>query len=126
MSKQVIQTNKAPQPIGPYNQAILVNGFLYISGQIALDVDSGELLNSNITEETHQVMKNVEAILTEAGLQFNNVIKISIFLRDIGRFGSVNDAYGQYFPEEKPTRETVEVSGLPKGANIEISCIAAV
>jgi 2-iminobutanoate/2-iminopropanoate deaminase len=124
MSKQIIQTKEAPAPIGPYNQAILAGNTLYVSGQIALDAQSGELINENITEETHQVMKNMEAILSEAGLHFSDVVKCSIFVKDMGNFATINEAYGIYFKENAPARETVEVARLPKDVNVEISCIA--
>jgi len=124
MSKQIIQTKEAPAPIGPYNQAILAGDTLYVSGQIALDAQSGELINENITEETHQVMKNMEAILSEAGMGFSNVVKCSIFVKDMGNFATINEAYGRYFKENPPARETVEVARLPKDVNVEISCIA--
>lgn len=126
MEKKVIQTQEAPAPIGPYSQAILANGILYVSGQIALDAASGELINDNITEETHQVMKNLEAILRAAGTGFGNVVKCSIFIADMQQFATINEAYGQYFKENAPARETVEVSCLPKNVNVEISCIAIV
>ncbi|WNB18054.1 RidA family protein [Marivirga arenosa] len=124
MSKQIIQTKEAPAPIGPYNQAILAGNTLYVSGQIALDAQSGELINENITEETHQVMKNLEAILSEAGLGFSDVVKCSIFVKDMGNFATINEAYGMYFKQDPPARETVEVARLPKDVNVEISCIA--
>jgi 2-iminobutanoate/2-iminopropanoate deaminase len=124
MSKQIIQTKEAPAPIGPYNQAILAGNTLYVSGQIALDAQTGELINENITEETHQVMKNLEAILSEAGLGFSDVVKCSIFVKDMGNFATINEAYGLYFKENPPARETVEVARLPKDVNVEISCIA--
>jgi 2-iminobutanoate/2-iminopropanoate deaminase len=124
MSKQIIQTKEAPAPIGPYNQAILAGNTLYVSGQIALDAQSGELINENITEETHQVMKNLEAILSEAGLGFSDVVKCSIFVKDMGNFATINEAYGMYFKQNAPARETVEVARLPKDVNVEISCIA--
>ncbi|RUA33059.1 MAG: RidA family protein [Bacteroidetes bacterium] len=124
MSKQIIQTKEAPAPIGPYNQAILAGNTLYVSGQIALDAQSGELINENITEETHQVMKNLEAILAEAGFGFSDVVKCSIFVKDMGNFTTINEAYGMYFKENPPARETVEVARLPKDVNVEISCIA--
>ncbi len=125
MAKEVIQTNEAPAPIGPYSQAIKAGNMLYVSGQIALDAGSGELINDNITEETHQVMKNLEAILREAGSSFAQVVKCSIFVKSMGDFATVNEAYGQYFKEAPPARETVEVRDLPRHVNVEISCIAA-
>jgi len=124
MSKQIIFTSEAPSPIGPYSQAVLAGNTLYVSGQIALDSDTGELINENITEETHAVMKNLEAILRATGFSFTDVVKCTIFIRDMGQFGTINDAYGQYFKSNPPARETVEVSKLPKNVNVEISCIA--
>jgi 2-iminobutanoate/2-iminopropanoate deaminase len=124
MSNQIIFTPEAPAPIGPYSQAVLAGSTLYISGQIALDPDTGELINENITEETHAVMKNLEAVLRIAGFGFQDVVKCTIFIRDMGQFATINEAYGQYFKTNPPARETVEVSRLPKDVNVEISCIA--
>ncbi|MBK6265468.1 RidA family protein [Marivirga sp. S37H4] len=124
MEKTIIQTKEAPAPIGPYNQAVLAGETLYVSGQIALDAHSGEMINENITEETHQVMKNMEAILAAADLGFSDVVKCSIFVKNMGDFATINEAYGQYFKSNPPARETVEVSRLPKDVNVEISCIA--
>src|SRR5690606_7599641 len=124
MSNQIIFTPEAPAAIGPYSQAVLAGNTLYISGQIALDPESGELINENITEETHAVMKNMEAILRQAGFNFSDVVKCTIFIRDMGQFGTINDAYGQYFKSNPPARETVEVSKLPKDVNVEVSAIA--
>ncbi|WP_339923009.1 RidA family protein [uncultured Cyclobacterium sp.] len=124
MAKEIINSLEAPAPIGPYSQAVKANGMLFVSGQIALDADSGELLTSNITEETHAVMKNLEAILRASGLTFSNVVKCSIFVKNMGDFATINEAYGQYFKENPPARETVEVSRLPKDVAVEISCIA--
>lgn len=124
MSKKIIQSSEAPAPIGPYSQAVQAGDTLYVSGQIPLDAASGELINANITEETHQVMKNLEAILRAADTSFSQVVKCTIFIRDMAQFGTINEAYGQYFKENPPARETVEVSRLPKDVNVEISCIA--
>ena len=124
MSKTVIYTSKAPEPIGPYSQAILSNGTLYVSGQIAINPNSGELVTGNVSLETHQVMKNLQAILIAADLTFDDVVKCSIFLRNMEDFAIINDAFGMYFSDEPPARETVEVSRLPKNVNVEISCIA--
>ena len=124
MSRTVIHTSKAPEPIGPYSQAILSNGTLYVSGQIAINPNTGELVTGNVSLETHQVMKNLQAILTAAGLTFDEVVKCSIFIRNMEDFAIINDAYGMYFNDEPPVRETVEVSRLPKNVNVEISCIA--
>jgi 2-iminobutanoate/2-iminopropanoate deaminase len=124
MSKEIVNSPDAPAPIGPYSQAVKANGMLFVSGQIALDTDSGELLNANITEETHAVMKNLDAILSAAGLTFSNVVKCSIFVKNMADFSTINEAYGQYFKTNPPARETVEVSRLPKDVQVEISCIA--
>lgn len=124
MSKTVVNNDQAPAPIGPYSQAIKAGNTLYVSGQIPFDQLTGEMINENITEETHQVMKNIEAILSAAGMSFSNVVKCSIFLKDLGQFTTVNDAYAMYFKLEPPARECVEVARLPKDVNVEISCIA--
>ncbi len=124
MMKKIIQTKNAPSPIGPYNQAVLAGGMLYLSGQIALDPSSGNLVLESIETETHQVMKNIEAILIEAGLNFSHVVKTSIFLLDMNNFAKVNEVYGAYFTSDYPARETVQVSCLPKNVNVEISMIA--
>jgi 2-iminobutanoate/2-iminopropanoate deaminase len=124
MSKEIIFSKEAPAPIGPYSQAVKVGNALYVSGQIALDADTGELINENITEETHAVMKNLEAVLRAAGFTFSDVVKCTIFIKDMGQFATINEAYGQYFKLNPPARETVEVSKLPKNVNVEISCIA--
>ncbi|WP_131538486.1 RidA family protein [Pedobacter nototheniae] len=122
--KQIIKTSNAPAPIGPYNQAVMAGNFLFVSGQIAINPESGELNLVNIEEETHQVMRNLKAVLLEAGLDFENVVKTTIFLSDMGTFAQVNDVYGQYFTDNFPARETVQVSVLPKNVNVEISVIA--
>lgn len=122
--KQIITSTKAPAPIGPYNQAVLVNGTLYVSGQIALDAVTGELVGGGVEGETAQVMKNLGFILEEAGYSFADVVKCSIFIKDMNDFGKINAVYGEYFTENAPTRETVEVARLPKDVQVEISCIA--
>jgi len=124
MKKQIINTKNAPAPIGPYNQSVKVGEMLFVSGQIALDPQSGELNMDNLNMETHQVMKNLEAILTEAGSSFDQVVKSSIFLSEMGSFGEINEIYGSYFSGDFPARETVEVAQLPKSVNVEISVIA--
>ncbi|MEN9685302.1 MAG: hypothetical protein RLZZ28_1088 [Bacteroidota bacterium] len=126
MSKQVIKTEKAPSPIGPYNQAIKANGMVYLSGQVAFVVETGELELSSIPAETHQVMKNLKAVLEEARLTFAHVVKTTIFLSDMALFAQVNEVYGTYFSGDYPARETVAVKGLPRGVNVEISMIAVV
>lgn len=122
--KQIINTPNAPAPIGPYNQAVLVNGFLYVSGQIALEPQSSELKIGDIETETHQVMQNLKAVLEAAGMNLSDVVKTSIFLSDMNNFRKVNEVYGSYFTIDFPARETVQVSRLPKDVNVEISVIA--
>ncbi|SDS56690.1 2-iminobutanoate/2-iminopropanoate deaminase [Gillisia sp. Hel1_33_143] len=123
--KKIINTSNAPAPIGPYNQAVLSGNMLYTSGQIALDPNTGELKLGNIKEETALVMENLKAILTEAGMTFDNVIKTSIFISDMNNFAQINEVYANYFnAETAPARETVEVANLPKFVNVEISAIA--
>lgn len=124
MSKQIIQTSKAPAPIGPYNQAVKANGFLFISGQVAFVAATGELIQSGVKDEARQVMLNLEAILKEAHLTFEHVVKTSIFLSDMSLFAEVNEVYGSFFSGDYPARETVAVKGLPRGVNVEISMIA--
>ncbi|WP_373071999.1 RidA family protein [Zeaxanthinibacter enoshimensis] len=125
MEKKIIHTKNAPAPIGPYNQAILIKDTLYVSGQIALDPTNMNLVQGNIQQETTQVMENLKAILTEAGMTFENVVKSTIFIKDMHQFAEINAAYGAYFtPALAPARETVEVSRLPKFVNVEISVIA--
>jgi len=123
--KKVIKTQKAPAPIGPYNQAISVNNLLFVSGQIAINPESGNLIQDNLVEETTMVMKNLNAILNEAGVTFKNVVKTTIFLKDMSFFKTVNEVYGSFFEGDFPARETVAVAGLPLGVNVEISVIAS-
>ena len=123
--KQIINTPNAPAPIGPYNQAVLADNTLYISGQIPMDPATGELISGDIQKETRQCMENLRAILEEAGMGFERVVKASIFVKDMNQFAHINEAYGQYFnAESAPARETVEVANLPKFVNVEISMIA--
>ena len=124
MSKQIIQTNKVPAPIGPYSPAVIANGFLFASGQIAFDPATGELVLSSIEEETKQVMENIKAILDEAHIDFSHIVKTSIFLSDMGLFAAVNQVYGSYFTADFPARETVAVKTLPRSVNVEISITA--
>jgi 2-iminobutanoate/2-iminopropanoate deaminase len=126
MSKQIINTASAPAPIGPYSQSVKAGGFLFISGQIAINPATGNVEANSIEEETHQAMKNIEAILTEAGLDFSAVVKTTIFLTDMALFGAVNEVYAGYLSGNYPARETVAVKGLPKGVNVEISMTAVV
>ena len=125
MAKEIINTSNAPAPIGPYNQAILCGDFLYISGQVALKPGTNELADKDIIEETHQVMRNLKAILSEANMSFSNVVKTTIYLSDMELFSQVNEIYSKYFDADFPARETVAVKGLPKNVNVEISMIAA-
>lgn len=131
LKKQIINTQSAPAPIGPYNQAIMVDNtegsgqiMLFISGQVCIDPSSGELKNKDLQEETHQVMHNLRAILQQAGMDFSNVVKTTIFLTDMNRFSEMNEVYGKYFDDNFPARETVQVSALPKFVNVEIGMIA--
>jgi len=126
MSKEIINSNQAPEPIGPYSQGVKAGNMLFVSGQIAINRVSGVMVTSSIPNETNQVMANLEAILKEAGTNFDNVVKCTIFLKDMNTFPVVNEVYGKYFSSNPPARETVEVSRLPKDVNVEISCIAVI
>ena len=123
--KTIINTSSAPSPVGPYNQSILAGNTLYVSGQIAIDQQSGELILDDIEAETHQVMKNLGYILSEAGMDYNSIVKCSVFVKDMGMYARINAVYAQYFDESTaPARELVEVANLPKYVNVEVSCIA--
>jgi 2-iminobutanoate/2-iminopropanoate deaminase len=125
--KKIIKTSGAPDPVGPYNQAILVDHILFISGQIAIDPASGQLINTDIEAETHRVMKNLQAILTEAGASFADVVKCSVFVKDMRLYSRINEIYASYFDDATaPARELVEVSNLPKFVNVEISAVACI
>jgi 2-iminobutanoate/2-iminopropanoate deaminase len=126
MSKEIIQSSKVPAPIGPYSQAVIANGFLFASGQVAFDPATGELVLTDIQAETRQVMENIKAILEEAKLSFANVVKTSIFLSDMQLFAQVNEVYGSYFTANFPARETVAVKTLPRNVNIEVSITAVI
>ena len=125
MSKSVVYSEQAPEPIGPYSQAVQAGSFLFISGQVAIDPATGNVDAKDINEETFQVMKNLTAILHEAQMDFNNVIKTTIFLSDMSHFATVNEIYSGFFTGDYPARETVAVKGLPKNVNVEISMIAS-
>lgn len=125
MEKKIIQTSGAPAPIGPYSQAVQAGSLLFLSGQVAINPATGAIEATDITEETHQVMHNLKAVLAEAGTDFNAVVKTTIFLSDMAHFAEVNEVYGKYFSGHFPARETVAVKGLPKNVNVEISMIAA-
>lgn len=122
--KKVIYTSAAPEPIGPYSQAIIAGGFLFASGQVAINPENGEISQGAISEETHQVMRNIKAVLLESDYEFEDIVKTTIFLSDMSLFAEVNEVYGSYFTEHFPARETVAVKGLPKGVNVEISITA--
>ena len=124
MSKTIVYSPGAPEPIGPYSQAVMIGNMLFISGQIAIQKPSGNLITGSIEEETRQVMHNLSEILTAAGMNFSHVVKSTIFLKDMNNFPQVNALYGEHFQTNPPARETVEVSRLPKDVNVEISCIA--
>ncbi|NNC94462.1 MAG: RidA family protein [Chitinophagales bacterium] len=124
MSKEIIYTDKAPKPIGPYSQAILINGTLYASGQIAIDAATDSMVNGSIEKESNQVLRNLGYVLEAANMSFENVVKASVFLKSMDDFNSMNKVYNSVFENIKPARETVEVSRLPKNVNVEISLIA--
>jgi 2-iminobutanoate/2-iminopropanoate deaminase len=124
MTKEVIYSPNAPEPIGPYSQAVKAGNMLFVSGQIAINKSSGEMITATIAEETEQVMKNLSEILLAANMDFSQVVKCTIFLKDMNNFPKVNEVYGKRFSSLPPARETVEVSRLPKDVNVEISCIA--
>ncbi len=126
MSKEIIQSNKVPAPIGPYSQAVIANGFLFASGQIAFNPANGELVLTDIQSETRQVMENIKAILEEAKLSFAHIVKTTIFLSDMQLFAQVNEVYGSYFASQFPARETVAVKTLPRNVNIEVSITAII
>lgn len=123
--KKIISTSKAPAPIGPYSQAVLAGNTLYVSGQIALDMATNKLIKGSIKDETRYIMEHIKVILEEAGMGFDNVVKTTIFLKDLNNFVQVNEAYGSFFTKDFPARATIEASRLPKDANVEI-CMEAV
>lgn len=125
MSKQIINTKKAPAPIGPYSHSVKAGGLLFVSGQIPMDVE-GNIVKGNIAEATRTCMQNIGAILNEANMTFDHIVKTTIFLTDMSLFSEVNEVYGSYFTGDYPARETVAVKGLPKGVDVEISVIASV
>ena len=126
MKKQVIKTEKAPKAIGPYSQAIQAGNFLFLSGQIPLDPKTGELVKGDIQQQTQQVLENINGVLESQRLGMEDVVKVTIFLKDIGNFNQVNEVYALYFPSSPPARSTVEVAKLPKDADIEIEAVAFV
>ena len=124
MDKKIIESNQAPAPLGPYSQAVLAGNTLYCSGQVGIDPATGKLNDHDLETETTQVMQNLKAVLTEAGFGFKDVVKCSIFLKDMNDFAMVNQIYGGYFTDDSPARETVQVAGLPLDVNVEISLVA--
>jgi len=125
MDKHIINTSKAPSPVGPYNQSVKSGNTLYMSGQIAIDQSTGNMVTENIEDETHQVMKNIGFVLAEAGMNYENIVKCSVFVADMHMYSRINAVYAEYFDEATaPARELVEVANLPKFVNVEISCIA--
>jgi 2-iminobutanoate/2-iminopropanoate deaminase len=126
MKKKVIQTEKAPKAIGPYSQAIQVGNFLFLSGQIPLDPKTGELVKGDIRQQTQQVLENIKGVLESQKLGMEDMVKVTIFLKDIGNFNQVNEVYATYFPSSPPARSTVEVAKLPRDADIEIEAIAVI
>lgn len=124
MEKKIITSMDAPAPIGPYSHAILVNGTLYVSGQVPKDAKTGEMVTGDIKAETRKVMENVGAILREAGMDYTNIVKTTIFCTDLNNFASINEVYGSFFTADFPARETVQVSKLPLNSNVEISVVA--
>lgn len=126
MSKTVISTTAAPQAVGPYSQAIAANGFIFCSGQVAFEPSTMELVKGSITDETTRCVKNLEIILKEAGSDLSKVVKTTIYVTNIDDFAEVNEAYGSFFPSDPPARATVGIAALPKGARVEIDCIATI
>lgn len=124
--KKIIHSTNAPEPIGPYSQAVLSGNTLYCSGQIALDAKTGALVTDSITVETEKVMQNIRAVLAAANMDFSNVLKCSIFIKDMNQFTEINTVYAKYFEKNPPARETVQVARLPKDVNVEISCVACI
>jgi len=123
--RDIVLTDKGPKPIGPYSQAIRANGFLYVSGQVALDPKTGELLGSDVAQQTQRTLENVKGILEAAGSNLHHVVKTTVFLKDMNDFAAMNETYAKYFPSAPPARSTVQVARLPKDALVEIEVIAA-
>lgn len=126
MSKKIVSTPEAPAAVGAYSQAVVANGFVYCSGQVPLDPESGELVGGSVADQTRRCLENLSAVLRAAGASLDDVVKVTAFLLDMGDFPEFNEAYGEFFGDEPPARATVAVAGLPKGAQVEIECIAAV
>ncbi len=126
MQKNIISTTKAPQAIGPYSQAVRFDNLLFVSGQIPIEPESGEILKGNIKEQTKQILENLNCVLTEGGSSLNNVLRTTIFLTNLDDYAAVNETYAQFFDESQPARSTVQVSRLPMGVQIEIDAIAGI
>ena len=124
--KEIIQTEHAPQAIGPYSQAVIYNGIAYLSGQIPLDPATGQVVEGGIAEQTERVMRNLSAVLEASGSSFKQVLKTTVFLADMAEFPRMNEIYAMYFPQDPPARATVQAAGLPRGVRVEIECVAAV
>jgi len=124
VSKKIVFTEKAPKPIGPYSQGVVVNGWLFISGQIPIDPSTGEIVRGSFKEQVVRVLENIKAIVEAAGGTLRNIVKVTVYLRDISRFSEFNEVYSKYFSEEPPARVVVEVSNLPKGVDLEVEAIA--
>jgi 2-iminobutanoate/2-iminopropanoate deaminase len=124
MAKTVISASDAPEAIGPYSQAVGSGGFIFCSGQVGLDPASGELISTDVSEQTRQAMRNLEAVLSSAGAGFPDVVKVTAYLTDLGDFTTFNEVYGEFFEDEPPARATVGVAALPKGAKVEVECVA--
>ncbi len=122
--KKIIHTSKAPEPIGPYNQAVVAGNMLFVSGQVPVNPSTGKIDSKDIQHQAKQVLENVKAVVEQAGLEMENIVKASIFITDMGNFAKVNEVYGQYFKKDEPARECIQVAGLPLGADVEISVIA--
>ncbi|MEL6824275.1 MAG: RidA family protein [Calditrichota bacterium] len=126
MTRRIVKTDQAPDPVGPYNQAVIANGMVYTAGQIAIDPSTNQLMAGTVEEQAHQVLKNLGAVLAEAGSSFGKIVKTTIYLKSMDDFSAVNAIYGTFFSEDAPARSTVEVSRLPKDVLVEIDCIAIV
>lgn len=126
MTRKILKTDKAPEPVGPYSQAVEANGFLFLSGQIPLDPETNELINGTIEEATDRICKNLQGVLEARGLTFQHVVKTSVFLTDLGEFAKMNEVYAKYFGSPGPARSTIQVAALPRGVRVEIELVAAV
>jgi 2-iminobutanoate/2-iminopropanoate deaminase len=126
MKMRIASTDKAPKVIGPYSQAVICNGFAFLSGQIPLNPESGQIIPGNVADQTERVLENLKSILEACGASLESVVKTTVFLKDMGEFAAMNEVYGRYFPNNAPARSTVEAARLPRDVRVEIDCIAAV